>query len=230
MFLEAMPELPPRDSLLPKHTQHIQTTQKQCANILTDPQTYVLSADDLLEKPETTPPSIFTLYPGDKETICLAQYTCCLWLDSSGALLLQLKGVPWSFTLSSVSTDWKAINFLVRWIFGGNKELQQFTNGGYPMNDFLFSSIRIDLQRQRAWVEFTDQGFPPFEVPLYILEQLVWAIKTPSKQTYIDLNHPQMEWLIDWFADADLPEEYEDYQSLATKVDYVKIALRQIAP
>lgn len=68
-------------------------------------------------------------------------------------------------------------------------------------------------------------------MPLYILEQLVLAIKSPTKQAYIDLNHSDMQWLIAWFKDAELPEgEYEDYQSLSTRVDYVKIALRQVAP
>lgn len=209
------------------HISHIETTKLACVSILHDPKTYVIVPEDITIAPKA---NVVMLYPGDKETVCLSQFTCCLGLDKNGALLLQLKDYPGSYTLSSVSTDWKAINFLVRWVFWNNKELQQFTNGWYPMNDFLFSSIRIDLSRQRALVEFTEQGFPPFEVPLYILEQLVMAIKNPWKQAVIDLENEKMEWLIDWFADAPLPKEYADYQSLSTKVDYVRITLRQVAP
>jgi hypothetical protein len=234
MLLDIPQGIPPHDSLHHKTAQHITLAKAQCARILDDTTTYQLTPRDLSIASEDNDRErnyTVTLFPWDRETVCLAQYTCCLWLDAKGALLLQMKGVPGSFTLNSVSTDWSAIDRPVRLFFGGNQELQQFTNGGYPMNDFLFSSIRIDLVNKRALVEFTDQWFPPFEVPLYILEQLVLAIKSPTKQAYIDLNHSDMQWLIAWFKDAELPEgEYEDYQSLSTRVDYVKIALRQVAP
>lgn len=172
--------------------------------------------------------AMIDLYPGwSRETVCLAQYMCCLGLDKRWALLFQLKNQPESFTLGSVKTDWHAIDRPVRIFFGGNAELQQFTANGYPLDSFLFSRIRLDMPNQQAQLTFTDPNFPTFVVPLYILEQLVKALKQPSeKQAIIDLTHDAMQPLIDWFVDAPLPrEQYAQYQRLATRVDYVRVNL-----